>query len=1100
MYTEKSIDLVRNADIVAIISSFCELKRSGSKWTAVSPFNGSKDSFFVTPSLNMYKCFSTGKGGDGISFIKNLKNTTFSESVKIIGEICGLILEEEEITEEAARKKSYKQELYDLTATTAIQYEMQLQNLPADHWAKEMVAKREINAETIEKFKIGFAPKGFQFVTKSIIERGKLELAKTAGLVSAKEGRSFDFFVDKLIFPILDERGNVVAFGGRKSDGVDGPKYINTAQTDIYNKSYVLYGLYQNKMAIAKAKTAVLVEGYTDVTGLSQHGCELAVASCGTALSEVQCKILHRIADHVIICRDNDGVDAQGNDQKGTLAALRDINILLSEGFKVSICILPEGEDPDSFAKKIITEKVVEASKRNLPINFSNISEYIDQEAQDAVIWKTQKLKNKASNDPDALSDAVTEIAQMLFSMKDDVKRTAYLDMCRKLLKLPAKTLKDKIDSFVKVAEVKSSNSGEVGKADAETLGLPEGADYKQYFEKGYVLHDNCVYFKGRGPFYKGSNFKITPLFHVYGKQDNKRLCEVISDSGKKKIIDFDSSDFGQMAKFENKLLDEGNFVFSAEVTPNQFKLLRNDILNNFVMAYELKTLGWQQEGFYAFANCVNHNGMLKKPNDYGIIQLETGVQNESEYMEDIKHFYSPSASVMYKYSRDGDDPYENDRYFVYKEAPIALHTWMKQLNIVYPKKSVTGIAFLFATLFRDIYLKRYQFFPHLFFTGEKGSGKSKFGESLVALFTYKQEPFDLNSGTPVAFYRRLARTMNAPTMLEEYHDGVDDKIFQPLKGAYDGRGREMGKATGDNRTSTTKVNCSLIILSQYLSSRDDNSLTSRSIVEHFIKPQESFTNEQIEDYSKLKSWEEEGLSSLLVEILKHRPLVEANIHTTYAAINKKMKADLKNNEYQERMLQNYVALLTPMKILWEQFTFPFTYDEMYKQFREAIIDSSDLIIESEGLAEFWRTLEYLLDRSPFPLLKNGMHFIIDTPTAVSFQTRKGEKDNVWENKNRTQVLFLRLNAVHQLYHKEVSTREGTEVIGENTLRNYFKSKKYFLGSVKSHRFDDTSTSAYAFDYSMMHEGGVLNLIRKVEKQSIFDKPEDKDEKDDLPY
>ena len=363
----------------------------------------------------------------------------------------------------------------------------------------------------------------------------------------------------------------------------------------------------------------------------------------------------------------------------------------------------------------------------------------------------------------------------------------------------------------------------------------------------------------------------------------------------------------------------------------------------------------------------------------------------------------------------------------------------------------------------------------------------------MVALFLYKQEPFDLNSGTPVAFYRRLSRIMNAPTMLEEYHDNVDDKIFQPIKGAYDGRGREMGKATGDNRTTTTKVNCSLIILSQYLSSRDDNSLTSRSIVEHFIKPQEAFTNVQLEEYAKLKSWEEEGLSSMLMDIIKHRPMVEENIHTTYAAINKQMKIDLKGIEYQERMLQNYVALLAPMKLLWEQFTFPFTYETMYNQFKEAIIDSSDLIIESEGLAEFWRTLEYLLDRKPFPLLIKDTHFAIDKPISLSFQTRKGEKDTVWQNDSRKDILILRLNAVHQLYHKEVSTREGNEVIGENTLRNYFKSKKYFLGSVKSHQFNDTKTSAYVFDYSMMYEGGVLNLTRGVQEQSLpFD--------DDLPY
>jgi DNA primase len=313
-----------------------------------------------------------------------------------------------------------------------------------------------------------------------------------------------------------------------------------------------------------------------------------------------------------------------------------------------------------------------------------------------------------------------------------------------------------------------------------------------------------------------------------------------------------------------------------------------------------------------------------------------------------------------------------------------------------------------------------------------------------------------------------------------------------------------MGKASGDNRTTTTKVNSSLIILSQYLSSRDDNSLTSRSIVEHFIKPSEAFTNEQLENYNQLKAWEEEGMSSMLLDIVKHRKLIEKEIHTTFAEINKKLKKELIGQEYQERMMQNYVALLAPMKILWEQFKFPFTYEEMYKQFKEAIIDSSDMIVESEGLAEFWKTLEYLLDRQPFPLLLEKTHFIIDKPLTLSLQTRKGEKDKEWQNTTRKSVLLLRLNAVHQLYHKEVSTREGVDVIGENTLRNYFKSKKYFIGSVRSHRFNDTSTSAYVFDYDMMANAGILNLIRNKDYDEDEEKknlqPTAEGEKDDLPF
>lgn len=1082
MIKETSIDDVRNADAVTIITHFLpELKRIGAVYQCKSPFTNEKSgSFTVFPKTNTFKCFSSGNGGDAIKFVQLHKRQSYPEAIETIASISNIILQHEEVTEEVKAKTEYKQQLFDLTSLASNKYAGELIKLDDAHWVKQMITERQITQETIASFGIGYAPANFSFLTAPIIENAKLELGNNTGLVTKKDGKSYDFFRDKLIFPIHDAKGNIVGFGGRRSNEADGPKYINSKDSEVYAKSKVLYGLYQGKNEIAKSRTAILVEGYTDVTAMHQNGCEIAVANCGTAaMSPAQCSLLSRLANHIIICRDNDGseLSESGNFQKGIGAMMKDINILLAANFKVSVMILPEGEDPDSFSRKTENAKDYFLNKDN---------------HEDAVIWKTLKLKNKAANDPDAMSEMVTEIAEMLFQIKDDVKRGSYLETIRKIIKQPAKVLKDKIQSFIAVAEKKSESTGKAESKDAERMGLPDGAEYAQYFDRGFVVHENSIYFRGRDKFFKGTNFRIMPLFHVYGKQDNKRLFELINEKGRKKIIDVDSADLTNKTKFEAKILEEGDFKLMPDTTEVHFKWVRNDALESFIMAYELKTLGWQlNEKFHAFSNKVWQNGILKDSNDYGIFQLEHAVKNENEYMEDVKHFYSPSVSVMHRNARGDDDPYENDRYFVYMESPVTMEEWMQQLKKVYGKKAVTGIAFAFATLFRDIYLKRYQFFPHLFLTGEKGSGKSKYGESLVALFTYKQEPFDLNSGTPVAFYRRLSRIMNAPTMLEEYHDSVDDKIFQPLKGAYDGRGREMGKATGDNRTTTTKVNCSLIILSQYLSARDDNSLTSRSIVEHFIKPMESYTTQEIEDYAKLKSWEEAGLSSLLCKILEYREEVEEKIHLQYAASSKKMKSELKGKEYQERMLQNYLALLVPILILKKHFHFPFTESEIFDQFKEAIIDSSDLIIESEGLAEFWRVLEFLLDTHR---IKTGREFKIDKPIDISLQGRKGEASIPWKNEIKCNVLYLRLSAVHQLYHKEVSTREGVDVISESTLKNYFKSKKYFIGSVKSMRFDDTSTSAYAFNYDLLLNGGILNLTRSA------DGPEVVPPENDLPF
>lgn len=1100
MYTQNSIEDVRNADIVQVIGNFLDLKRKGKIYSAKSPFSDDKTaSFTVTPSLNIFKCFSSNIGGDAIKFVMLHKHQNFFEAVKTVADICGITLQEEEVTEEVKRKISYRQELFQVNADAVTQFQKQLAKLDESHWAKQMLAKRQFSDDVISKFNIGFAPKNYQFLTDPFIEKGKLEPAKTVGLVKSKEGRSYDFFIDRLIFPIEDIRGNVAGFGGRQNDGVDGPKYLNSTDSEIYNKSQLLYGLYQNKESIAKSRACFLVEGYTDVTGLFQNGVPLAIANCGTAnLSKEQMKEIHRFADHLIILKDNDGLDKLGNEQKGTLSAMKEIDNALSQGFKVSIIILPEGEDPDSFARSFSDFVVMSGEEeKTQEIKANALKAHLFALAQDAVIWKTEKLRVKAVIGPDEKSQAVRELAEMLSQIKDDIKKGDYIERCRKILKVPAQAVKKQIISIVEVAELKASMKGTAQTKDAEMMGLPDGADYKLFFEKGYVPFEQSVYFRGRDKFFKGSNFKITPLFHVYGKQDNKRLCEVVSEFGKKKLIDFDTSDFVQMAKFEGKLLDEGNFTFMPEVNPNHFKLLRNDILEHFTLAYELKTLGWQKEGFYAYSDCAFHEGIRKTANEYGIIQLETGVKTESDYMEDVKHFYSPSASVMHKFAREGDDEYENDRYVIYKEAPCSINDWMRQLKKVYGKKAHTGLAFVFAAVFRDILYKRKGFFPHFFLTGEKGSGKSKFAESLVAIFTYKQDAFDLNSGSPVAFQRRLARVANIASMFEEYNDAIPDVRKQALKGAYDGRGRELGKKTNDDRTTTTKVRCALILLSQYLSAWDDNALTIRSVIENFIKKQDPFTTQEIDNYSLLKEWEEKGLTSMLTEILKHRELMEAEMFHMYEKLNKKMIGELKGKPYEERMMQNYIALLTPVTILKDKFNFPFDEADLWNDFKNAILDSSDLISESEGLAEFWRALEFLLDSHR---IKAGTQFIIDTPLEEKLMARKGEEETVWPNTSKTQVLYLRLNAVHQLYHKEISTREGVDVINENTLKNYFRSKKYYIGVKKSKRFDDTSTSAYLFDYKMMHEMGVLNLTREFkaepftpQKPDLFVKNDDSD-------
>ncbi len=1076
MYTEASIDRVREADIVEVISNFLDLKRSGSNYSAKSPFKDEKTgSFMVSPAKQIFKCFATGQGGDAIKFVQLYKSLSFIEAIETIAGICSIYLEEEEVSEDRKKHLVNMQSLKDFSTNVAGEYAKQFKALPKDHWAKEMLAKRGYTEDTIIEFQLGFAPGNL--VSKAAINSGKLELAKETGLVRTKTGTSYDFFKDRIIFPIHNRQGQVIAFGGRRSNDESVSKfakYFNSAESIIYNKSKTLYGLHQAQRSITKTKYAVLVEGYTDVITLHQNGCTNAIATCGTALTPLQVKALKQMCNHVIIFRDGDAA--------GINAALKDIDVLLAGGLKVLVCVAQEGEDPDSMCR--------------LPK--MDIVSYLENNSEDGLIWKATKAYNEANGDPTYIATSLEGLNETFAKIQSEILRKEYIKQVAAVYKQPARTIEKGVKAYLAAEEEKAQRKAKEGKTlgEEDILGLPKGADMDQYMKDRFAIAGNCYHFQGKDGFFKGTNFKMTPLFHIYGREENKRLCEVVNDLGNKRLIDFDSKDFINFAKIQEKLIEEGYFVWLPNAQNIHFKLVAQKILNDFITAYPLKTLGWQKEKFFAFADGAYHNKQFQPVNKYGILHIENEENAATEYSEEVKYFYSPAFSEIYKSSREDDDPYENDRSFVYKQSPVSLSRWMSQMCKVYKDKGSIAIGFTLASIFRDHIIARYSFFPHLFLSGEKGSGKSKFGDSIANFFTYKLSPFDLNSGTLVGFYRRLARIKNVPVFFEEFHDKIDDRMFQSLKGAYDGRGREKGSMTTDNRTSISKINSSCILAGQYLSNRDDNSLTSRSIINHFIKPTENFSNEEIENYNLLKSWEEQGLSSLVLDVIEHRGLVEQNFHKLFSENSKKFKKDLADFEYQERMLMNYNALFTPVQILYSCFDFPFTLDEFYTQCLHGIIDNSDLIIESEGMSEFWRVLEHLQKRK---VIKEGYDFVIDTPIEVTVNPKKGAKEK-YKNHERNQILYLRLSSVHQEYHIEVSKRDGVDVIGEATIRNYFKSKKYFIAQKHGHRFNDGVKSCYLFNYTAMVKQGILNLDTDDAEDNPFTDNTNQESNSELPF
>lgn len=351
---------VRDAIQIDYVIKRCgvDLKARGSGLLGLCPFHDEKTpSFQVKPAHGFYKCFGCGKGGDAFSFIMEYHKVGFVEAVKIIADLYNVRIETETITPEEEQAVNERTEMLRINRASAGKYQNCLLQLDyPEHHAGAVIAKsyleneRGMSQETMLKFYIGWAPDAWKFLTPMIIEKGLFDPASKLGLVATKNESNYDVFRNRIIFPIHDVSGNVVAFGGRtllskeecKSTGT--AKYLNSHDSVVFNKSKVLYGLYQAQKAIRELKYAILVEGYTDVTSFHQYGAENTVATCGTALTTEHAKLLKRFTEHVVVCRDAD--DA------GMKATMRDIDVLLQHGFKVDVLPLPLGEDPDTFARQ----------------------------------------------------------------------------------------------------------------------------------------------------------------------------------------------------------------------------------------------------------------------------------------------------------------------------------------------------------------------------------------------------------------------------------------------------------------------------------------------------------------------------------------------------------------------------------------------------------------------------------------------------------------------------------------------------------------------------------------------------------------------------
>jgi len=346
-YSDEFIDeLKENVDIVDLISDYLELKKTGNRYKGLCPFHSEKTpSFFVNPDNNFYHCFGCGAGGDSINFVMEIENLTFIESVKMLAERSGMELPDMSNQQRQVYKE--REKIFSLNKLAARFYNYLLTDTNMGKEALEYLNKRGFNEEDIKRFNLGYAADEWQLLLNFLKKKDfSMHLIKKAGLISEGNNNShYDKFRNRVMFPIFNNRGEVIAFGGRILDSEDnyGPKYLNSPETQIFSKKKNLYGLHLAKDRIRKENSCIIMEGYTDVIQAHKNGFKNSIASLGTAFTEEQAKLIKRYAENAYIAYDADTA--------GNKATLRGLDILNNTGINVKVIELEEGSDPDQLLK-----------------------------------------------------------------------------------------------------------------------------------------------------------------------------------------------------------------------------------------------------------------------------------------------------------------------------------------------------------------------------------------------------------------------------------------------------------------------------------------------------------------------------------------------------------------------------------------------------------------------------------------------------------------------------------------------------------------------------------------------------------------------------
>ncbi len=541
MISRSTIDAVfETARLEEVIGDFVQLKKSGSNFKGLSPFTDERTpSFMVSPAKQIWKDFSSGKGGNVVSFLMEHEHFTYPEAIRYLARKYGIEIEETVQTDEQKQQANERESLY-LVSEYAKKYfhNTLLKTEEGKAIALSYFKERGFTLETIETFELGYSPNVWDAFTSQAIKDGyKLEYLEKTGLTIVKEEKQFDRFKGRVLFPILSMSGRTLGFGGRiLTNDKNVAKYLNSPESDIYHKSKVLYGIYHAKKTITKEDNCYLVEGYTDVIQFYQKGIKNVVSSSGTALTPEQIRLVNRLTKNITVLFDGDAA--------GLRASIRGIDLILEQGLNVKICTFPEGEDPDSYARNHSLEE---------------LTLYLEQNSKDFINFKASLLASEAKNDPIKKAETIRDMVESIAKIPDVIKREVYIKECSRIMDISEEVLFNTLAQILQKEKREASKKHSIQKGSMEVV-----PKEKQITEKVNTLYE--------------LERKIIEILLLYGEKQEE-FEELFLETNDENEITLQS--VKQNAKvFEKIFLDLHED--EIEFTNPEFQLLYQEIIEHY--------------------------------------------------------------------------------------------------------------------------------------------------------------------------------------------------------------------------------------------------------------------------------------------------------------------------------------------------------------------------------------------------------------------------------------------------------------------------------------------------------------------------------------